>query len=381
MRGISIYTQDAEVEKVWISEIRSIQRTLFPAVGEVVASVRDELFNMIWIDSNCKTWKKWAQDLDRKDKTLVLVVDENSDLPTVDDLRCVDEILVAPFRMMDVLTLFRRHHLRTADSNKSESENLNQEMQEARTVIHEANQMMERILAARSPKRFNGIKGISITNRHLSGLKPGGDYFDVFESKNHDFVHFLLADSSSYGLSSALLGMILSSSAKLASDVHMNSAQWVHAIAAELKTVLGEHDHLNLFFGRLNRRDFTLHYQLYGSIEAYVLAADGSKFRFEKTGGSIQSKFMPVATEHHFTLNPKDRMILISDGFVNGSGGEQALQKLFTDHLTRDPFHLVNELSYQVKSKLNAEDVFPGEDCSAVVIDIEARVLRLAPVG
>ena len=80
-------------------------------------------------------------------------------------------------------------------------------------------------------------------------------------------------------------------------------------------------------------------------------------------------------------MNPKDRLVLLSDGFVNGVGGEFNLQKIFHERIEQDPFSLVNELSFQIKSKLLASDAFPGEDCSAIVIDIESRVLRLAPAS
>ena len=136
------------------------------------------------------------------------------------------------------------------------------------------------------------------------------------------------------------------------------------------------------FFGRVNRRDFTLHYQLHGSIEAYVVQKNGTCARLEKQGAQIHSAAEPhVTQEQVLQLNPKDRIVLLSDGFVNGVGGELQLQKIFQDKLEREPFTLVNELAFQIKSKLTQGETFPGEDCSAIVVDVENRVLRLAPVG
>jgi len=62
-------------------------------------------------------------------------------------------------------------------------------------------------------------------------------------------------------------------------------------------------------------------------------------------------------------------------------GGEFHLHKIIQERLGQDPFDLVNELSFQIKAKLNPGETFPGEDCSAIVIDIDQPGLRLAPTG
>jgi serine phosphatase RsbU (regulator of sigma subunit) len=379
MRGMSVYSDNLKTSQQWISEIRAFQRTLFPALGESIYRAQDQIFPVIFIDHESKSWQDWVISFDRTEITLILVVEDHNVVPNTNDLKLVDEVLVHPFRMMDLLSLVRRHHSKL--NQKQTNQKFLEQVAAAQEVVDEANKIVEKVLFQKTPKRFTGIKGVSIASRHLSGLKPGGDYFDVFESKNNEFVNFMLADSSSYGLSSALLGMILSSSARLASDVQMNPSQWIQAIVSELKVQLGTQDHLNVFFGRLNKKTFSLSYQLYGSIEAFVMNSAGQSLRLEKNGGRIGSDFIATDREQQIVLNPKDRVVLLSDGFVHGVGGEHALNQVFNQQSNQDPFHLVNELSYQIKSKLGADDIFPGEDCSAIVIDVESRLLRLAPVG
>jgi serine phosphatase RsbU (regulator of sigma subunit) len=219
-------------------------------------------------------------------------------------------------------------------------------------------------------------------SKHLSGMKPGGDYFDVFESEKKDFANFLLVDSSSYGVSAALLGVLLSSSAKLSGSQPVSPFQWIRTIHEELKATLGEEGHFSIFLGRLNRRDFSLHYQLYGSIEVFLVNREGMSTALEKNGDPIDSRFDAGSEgEKVVVLQPKDRLVLLSDGFVAGSGGRSRLTGLFKEKLEQDPFSLVTELAFQIKSQLSPGETFPGEDCSAIVIDIEGRVLRLAPTG
>ena len=378
--GWSVYTKDSKLEQSWISELRVLQRSAGDALGNRVNSVREQINPLILIDPKNDAWKAWVQNLNREEVTLFLVLDEKDFLPDANYLAKVDDVIVYPFRMAELLSKCKNHHV--MKKMKQEQNEAFDEVKQATEVIQKSNEVLNRILTLKTPQRFSGIKGIQVMSRHLSGLKPGGDYFDVFESERRDFVNILLVDSSSYGLSSALLGMILSSSAKMANDASMNAGAWIRAIYQELKVVLGEHEHLSVFFGRLNRRDFSLHYQLYGSVEVFKVGKEGSTQSLEKQGKRIQGVSEPnYQMEKVISLNPKDRLVLLTDGFVNGVGGEFQLQKIFHDKIEQEPFAIVNELAYQIKSKLKPGETFPGEDCSAIVIDIENRVLRLAPTG
>jgi sigma-B regulation protein RsbU (phosphoserine phosphatase) len=365
-----------ETEKEWRSTLRTFLRSVTGDPSIRVGSVTDEMNPITFVDSGKSDWQSWARGFDRAGRSLVLVVDEKDMLPKGEDLALVDDVLVYPFRVSEILSMVRHHF------QKRELEEIREESGKVLSELFEANQLIEKVIQARTPSRFTGIKGIQVMSRHLSGLKPGGDYFDLFESESKDFLNILLVDSSSYGISAALLGMILSSSAKIASSAHLSAHHWVKSIYEELKVTLGEQGHFSLFFGRLNRRDYSLRYQSYGSIEGYHLSKSGSHVRLEKTGDAISNRNLPgEEAERVIYLEPNDRVVLLSDGFVKGVGGEVILSRLFSEKQEQEPFALVNELTFQIKSKLSPGETFPGEDCSAIVFDIESRVLRLAPVG
>lgn len=365
----SVFARDVKTETAWIQQIKKLQKQVGRALGNSVFSSQESLGEIWLVDSKKAGWQSWLENQDRMGRTYLLVVEENELLPDARDLKWVDDLIVAPFRLAELLSKYRAHFER--------EENLM-----TRIELEKTNDVLERILAAKTPRRFTGLKGIRVSSKHLSGLKPGGDYFDLFESDKKDYVNILLADSSSYGLSSVLLGMVLSNSARIANETQLRTSDWIQSIYSDLKTALGEKESLSLFFGRLNRKDFTLHYQLYGSIEAYQISQDGACKPFEKHGGRITSEKPPLHTEESIAvLSPKDRLVLLSDGFVNGVGGEVFLNQVFQKQMDKDPFLLVNELSYRIKTKLVDGETFPGEDCSAIVMDIESRVLRLAPTG
>ena len=376
----NILAKDQKTKDLWTRELKTLQRGVGDALGKMgeenELTHQGSLSSIILVDVNRSSWQAEVQSFDRSQFSVVLVMDEKEFLPPASALENVDDVLVYPFRMAELLSKVRAHYSRHYHRQAVD------EMKLAQEDMHEVNQVLERILHVKTPKMYTGIKGVEIMSRHLSGLKPGGDYFDIFESEKKDFVNILLADSSSYGVSSALLGMILSSSAKIASDANMNTAAWIRAIYEEMKITLGDQEHLSIFFGRIDRRSFALHYQLYGSIEAFVVEKSGEVNTLEKHGRRINAK-SEIKDEFEKTihLDPKDRIVLLSDGFVNGVGGEFSLQKIFHDKIEKEPFELVNELAFQIKSRLVAGETFPGEDCSAIVIDVDQRVLRLAPTG
>jgi len=369
MKSWSVFARDVKTETTWVQEIRKFQKMVGAALGSSVYSSKESLGEIWLVDAKKVGWQNWLEHQDRHGRTFLLVLEENELLPDTRDLKWVDDLIVTPFRLAELLSKYRGHFEREVTAI-------------TQLELDKTNEVLEKILAAKTPRRFTGLKGIKVNSKHLSGLKPGGDYFDLFESDKKDYVNILLADSSSYGLSSVLLGMILANSARIANENHLSSADWIQSIYADVKEALGENESMSLFFGRLNRKDFTLHYQSFGSIEAFQVSKEGQCRSFEKHGKKMSGTEAPaVGKESVMVLNPKDRLVLLSDGFVNGVGGEVYLNQIFQKQIEKDPFHLVNELSYRIKSKLVDGETFPGEDCSAIVLDIESRMLRLAPTG
>jgi serine phosphatase RsbU (regulator of sigma subunit) len=365
---LHLLARDLKIETVWREELKALQMSLGNAF--------EHLSEFVFVDAKKPNWQAELSELNREHHSVILVLEEKELLPNAKHLGEADDLLVHPFRTAELLSIYRHHQMRKVQKE------IMHEVSLAHADVQNSNETLERILQAKTPKRYTNIKGLQVMSKHLSGLKPGGDYFDVFESSKKDFVNILLVDSSSYGISAAFLGLILSSSARIANDAELSTADWIKTIYGELKLTLGDDGHFSVFFGRLNRKDFSLHYQLFGSIEAFIVEKEGVTRTIEKNGKRMSAMHVPEYGEEKIVqLNPKDRIVLLSDGFVNGIGGEFHLQKIFHERLNQEPFALVNELSFQIKAKLSPGETFPGEDCSAIVLDIDPRVLRLAPTG
>jgi hypothetical protein len=76
-----------------------------------------------------------------------------------------------------------------------------------------------------------------------------------------------LSDSSSYGLSSAILGSLMRLTLKVSADnsEFKSASDVVRRIYSDLQEQLGPKDELSLFFGVIHRKEWILSYCLLGN--------------------------------------------------------------------------------------------------------------------
>ena len=78
-------------------------------------------------------------------------------------------------------------------------------------------------------------------------MKAGGDHFDLAESKDGQQLSLLLSDSSSYGLSSAVLSTVMRVMVRLSSEESRSAVETVGRIQEEFKATLTEKDGFRFF--------------------------------------------------------------------------------------------------------------------------------------
>jgi hypothetical protein len=75
-------------------------------------------------------------------------------------------------------------------------------------------------------------------------------------------------------------------------------------------------------------------------------------------------------------LEPQGRLALISDGFLEVMGGEAQVLKALNQYRDVESADFLNELTFQLKSRFDAPDDLPAQDCTAVLLDVDSRILR-----
>jgi hypothetical protein len=114
-----------------------------------------------------------------------------------------------------------------------------------------------------------------------------------------------------------------------------------------------------------------------GTSRAFYAPPQGKFELLEVQGEAItQKSALSGRKESEIVLAPEGRLALVSDGFVEASGGEKATLRLLQEFRGGDPKDALNELTYRVKSKYSEPDDMPDQDCTAVVFDVDSRLIR-----
>jgi serine phosphatase RsbU (regulator of sigma subunit) len=378
-RLITIAAENESAERRWIDALKF---TLGKDAAEMewgIATGRDMAAwgAMVLVDSEHPDLERILDSIDRHGRSVFLIwTDDMEDWDWgAEYADRVDDLILHPFRKIELQSKFRLHqHLRLW----SEVGDLHRSFNDLLAGLDEDVKLAERLQKARLPNRFPAVRGLQIRSRYLAGLK-GGDHFDLAESKDQSRISVLISDSSSFGLSSAFLSVLMRMTMKLSRDEARSSTETVKLISDELMLGLKEKDRLAILYGVLNRKDFKFRYLHLGST-VFLHARKGEPFRILDSQGealSLANSDVSQYSEKEITLEPEDRIVFLSDGFVEACGGAEKAKAVVDPYREKEPADIMNELAFRVKKEMDP-DGLPDQDCTALVIDIDAKLLRLA---
>jgi hypothetical protein len=379
-RFITVAADSVSTEKRWIDSLRHVlgeetERHAWNAWHEVTDA---EQGSILFVDGNHPDLFHFLNQIDRHGRSVFLIwTDDSRDWDWNGEAADkVDDLVVFPFRRTELESKFRLHqHLRMW----SEVGELHRSFNELLSALDEDVKLAERLQKARLPNRYPAVRGLRIRSRFLAGLK-GGDHFDLAESKDSSRISILMSDSSNYGLSSAFLSALMRMTMKLSRDEARPASETVKLIADELLLGLKEKDRLAIFYGILNRKDFRFRYLHLGQT-AFFHARKGKGFEIHAAHGEPLSVLNADPTkfgEKEVVLEPEDRIVLLSDGFIEACGGLVEAKTLLDPLRDRDSADLTNELVFRVKKKMIDPEDLPPQDCTSLVFDVDAKLLRLA---
>jgi hypothetical protein len=373
---LTVVAENASVEAGLVQALQDSIKDYLDLTVEAYTA-RSSWGHIVFIDSKCKNLDLILDEIlgSGKGRAIFLIASEQDPMPQALLDHRVDDVLVYPFRSLEVMSKLKYYHQILMWDEVSR---INTSFSELIESLHDDLKLAERIQKARLPSRFPKLKGMKVTTRYLAGGKSGGDHFDIAESKDGQVFSIILSDSSSYGLSSALLAVIMKAAMKLNSDATLSSIEMVKKIQEELVTTLSEKDSLSLFYGTVSRKDYQLRFLNLGSSTVFY-ASPGKPFtQLPNHGHSISRKSGLVSgSEGLLRLEPGARLVLVSDGIVEAAGDHAAVLKSIESLREEDPKDSLNELIFKVKSKV-AEDELPAQDCTAIILDIDKKLLRLA---
>ncbi len=389
---VVIHSGPIDGGKKWEGSLKALFRdhtALVSVAGDGGAneSAGEDLGEIHFIDASMAT--EWIQSslksIDRRSAAVFLIASEKDQpTPFIQNLlshELVDDVLIYPFRTLDAWSKLQRYKEVAA---RKELDQLNLGFSELLEKLRGDLRLVEELQKSKQPRRFPDLRGLKIHSRYLAGKKSGGDFFDLAESRDGNTVAFILANSSSYGLSSALLGVLMRVALKLSVGEIPSCAETVQRIWDEIQGILKETDTLSLCYATLSRNEKMLRYINFGKSFGFYSSAEGHLQSLDAQAAEInrQTPFS-LPKEGNLPLHRGGRLIFLSEGMMNLAGGASKIQSFLPKKLHGEPLDCLNELIYGVKKELNTPEELPARDCTAALVEIDEispNVIQL-PLG
>lgn len=280
---------------------------------------------------------------------------------------------------------------------ESELEQRDRDLSLFRTELTKANLQLEKFIKqvaqelkiagliqkALVPTEFPNIPGFEFSTKFVPSPLSGGDYFDIFEHEDKFRFGIVVANSSGYSMSALFLSVLLKMTGQLEARKGLPPDQILGLMAKELVPNIQSSDRANVFYAVIDRRGFELSYSGAGQIIALLYSyADNKLRRLDGLTSSFTKDFNGVFTTETLSLNPRDRVILCSEGVIkalNQNGetfGEERLYRAVLSAPRLGVHELRNEILFQVEKFIDEKPI--PQDLTVVVTEVKDRVIKLA---
>ncbi len=233
------------------------------------------------------------------------------------------------------------------------------------------------------PTEYPNMTGVEFSTKFIPGFKKGGNYFDIFEHEDKLKFGILLSNSSGYAMSALFLSVLLKLAGQMEARKGLPPDKVIDAMAKEIQIQMQDQDQTNIFYGVIDRRSFQMDLCQVGDNVVIIINGETGKLKIlEPKNAALSKKFNEPIQLQSIYLNPKDRLVICSQGLLKASdisGESFGLDKL-TNSILKAPasgvHELRNEILYQIeKFTENNEN---AEDITLIVTEVKEKVLKLA---
>lgn len=207
-----------------------------------------------------------------------------------------------------------------------------------------------------------------------------GDFFDIIPLKDPMKFGVLLSSCSNYSLAALFLSSILKFSSLLKKQ--QTAKGFLQKLSDQIFLSLPKKEKIHIFYGIVNRRNFTLDYSSAGNIFAALRPQNDSHFTLPVNTPTLSKENNTSFTSQTLTLNPGDTLLICSPGIserVNKKGnpfGKTSLAHILETNRKKDILHLRQKILFQAEEF--SEGIPSQKDQTVLALEVKDRILKLA---
>ncbi len=236
-----------------------------------------------------------------------------------------------------------------AATDESEMRLLAEQLERQAMLLERDEQVARELQRSLRPVTEEAPDGVQFAIRTKPGRRVGGDFYDIINMSDN-FVGFLIADVSGYGLPAS----VIMATGRLAfrtyatNDINPRSIM-SNVNRAMLRSTLAGH-YMTAFVGVLDTELLTLQY-VNASHCSPVILRNGEAIPLDTEGLFVGMFEDPQYEQKGLQLEKHDRILLYTDGLLNGfqtqdrRSSERKLQEYLKAHTELGIEELVNQLS------------------------------------
>lgn len=207
-----------------------------------------------------------------------------------------------------------------------------------------------------------------------------GDFFDIIPLKDPMKFGILLSSCSSYALAALLMSSLLKSPSPL--EEQQTAEDFLKYLSDKVFLSLPKSEEIHVFYGIVNRRDFTLNYSAAGSFFAGVKSRNGFLTELSSSSHTVHKENKSLFVSHTKALYPGDILVICSPGVLERSNsegevfGKSSISSILTQRGDSDVLELRQNILFQVEKF--ADNMPSHKDQTVLALEVKSRILKLA---
>jgi two-component system, sensor histidine kinase LadS len=242
------------------------------------------------------------------------------------------------------------------------------------TGIKKELNLAQKIQLSLLPEQLPKIKDCDIAAYYLPMKEIGGDYYDFYVKDNQSFT-CIVADVSGHGPAAALIASMMKVAFNSTVNYYYRPETALRKMNQSLVGNLGK-KFVTAIYAHINLRTHQLTYCSAGHPAILIHKRNENKIQHLECKGQFLGWFENIKLkEHHYRIDPGDRIIIYTDGIIEAFNEKHEmfdytnLEIAILENGTMNADGLNHFLAYRVKEWVGFKNYFE-DDITIVVIDI-----------